>query len=905
MTLWSRIRSWLRATMRRSRMESEMDEELRFHLEAFAEDLVRSGVAREEAMRRARIEFGGVERVKEEAREVRGVNYLEGLFQDLRYGVRTLRKNPGFTALAVLILGLGIGANAAVFSVLHAVLLRPLPYKNPEQLTMLWATDSRPHNFAVTDGSTSYRDFLEWRRQAHTFEDLAIFYKRGWSVVTLTGDEPEKVQGAFVSANLFTLMGVQPLLGHAFTDEDLQQRDRVVILSHRLWQSRFGGAAEALDHDIYIDGKPWRVVGVMPPQFRFPFLAGHWENRIEGEVQLWAPLTANPSEDLSSGDPFNLTHPQNVARFQVIARLNSRLPLEAAQAEMDTIAARLALQYPDSDKTLGVQVRRLNEYIAGEMRRPLLLLSLCVLLLLLLACTNLATLFLARGVVRSRELAVRTAIGATRWRIIRQLLTESALLGIIAGGAGVLLAGPAVHLIAALSPLTIPRLDETRIDTTVVVFSFLLALLCGLGFGLAPASRFSAADPHELLKTGQQLTASSTLGIQGLLVGAQFALSLVLLASAGLLIRSFVEVLAVDPGFQPDHILTMRIQFDNPDATPPARMADYYQRVWERLHEIPGMRAVGTVGNVFFLEENQNHALRQVEGHASEPVDSWTPLAWTQVSGDYFRVMAIPLLEGRYFTLQDGLDSPPVAIINQTLAKRYWPGESPIGKRLKGFDPRGRNDEWVTIVGLVADMRSHGLERAPMAEIYEAQAQRGEATPNLVVRTSSDPTQLASTIRSILRSIDKSVILSGISTMQDVLLEQTAARRFQSWLMGLFSALALLLAAVGVYGVMHYFVAQRIPEIGLRMALGACGRDIVSLFTRQAMAFVGAGLAVGLVLALWSATLIKRMLFGVTNTDPLSFLGALSLLILVALSATYFPARRATRVDPMVALRYE
>ncbi len=905
MTLLSRFRSWLRAIVRRSRMESEMDMELRFHIEAFAEDLVRSGAPRQEALRRARVEFGGFERAKEECRDARGVNHVEGLLQDLRYGLRTLRKNPGFTALAILILGLGIGANAAVFSVLRAVVLRPLPYRNPEQLTMLWVTDSRPRGWAVTDGSTSYRDFLEWRRQAHTFEDLAIFYKRGWSVVTLTGEEPEKVQGAFVSTNLFTLMGVQPLLGHAFTEEDLQHRERVVILSHGLWQSRFGGSLEALGHDIYIDGKPWRVVGVMPPQFRFPFLAGNWENRVEGEVQLWAPLTTNPYEDPSSSDPFNLTRPQGVARFQVIARLNPKMPLQAAQAEIDTIAARLALQYPDSDKTLGVQVRRLNEYIAGEMRRPLLLLSLCVLLLLLLACTNLATLFLARGVARARELAVRAAIGATRWRVIQQLLTESVLLGVIAGGAGVLLAGPALHLIVALSPITVPRLDETRIDAAVLVFSFLLALLCGLGFGLAPARRFSAADPHELLKTGQQITASSTLGMQGLLVGAQFALSLVLLASAGLLIRSFVEVLALDPGFQPDHILTMKVQFANPDATPPARMADYYQQAWERLHKIPGVQAVGTAGNIFFLEENQNHALRQVEGHAPEPVDSWTPLVWTQVSGDYFRAMAIPLLQGRYFTAQDGPESPPVAIINQTLAKRYWPGEDSIGKRLKGFDPRGRNDEWVTVVGLVADMRSHGLERVPMAEIYEVQAQRGEATPNLIVRTSADPMQLAPTIRSTLRSLDKNVILSGITTMQDVLREQTAARRFQSWLMGLFSALALLLAAVGVYGVMHYFVTQRIPEIGVRMAFGACGKDIVSLFMRRALRFAGAGLAVGLVLALWSASLIKRMLFGVTNTDPLSFLGALSLLILVALSASYFPARSATRVDPMVALRYE
>src|SRR6266446_932347 len=350
MRLWNRLRSWLRAILRRTRLENEMDAELRFHIEAFAEDLVRSGVPRQEALRRALVEFGGFERAKEECRDARGVNHVEGLLQDLRYGLRTLRKNAGFTALAIVILGVGIGANDAVFSVLRAVVLRPLPYRKPEQLTMLWVTDSRPRGWAVTDGSTSYRDFLEWHRQAHTFEDLAIFYKRGWSVVTLTGEEPEKVQREFFLANVFTLLGVQPLLGHAFTEEDLQRREHVVILSHGLWQSRFGGLLQALGHDINIDGKPWRVVGVMPPQFRFPFLAGNWEDRVEGEVQLWAPLTTNPSEEPSPSDPFNLTSPQGAARFQVIARLNPKITVRAAQAEMDTIAARLTLQYPDSDK---------------------------------------------------------------------------------------------------------------------------------------------------------------------------------------------------------------------------------------------------------------------------------------------------------------------------------------------------------------------------------------------------------------------------------------------------------------------------------------------------------------------------------------------------------------------------
>jgi predicted permease len=888
--------NWLKQIFSRRRLYNDLSGEIREHLEEKIEELVASGMSRKEAAHAARRQFGNVTLMEEDSREVWRWPSVESFFADLRYAFRMLRKSAGFNAAAVLILALGIGANAGVFSVMRAVLLRPLPYREPGRLAMLWVTDTRSVLGAVSDGSTSYRDFVEWKRQAHSFEDLAVFYKRGWSVLTLTAtDEPEKVQGAFVSANFFALMGIQPQLGRSFTDEDVRRRERLVILSHGLWQSRFGGSVDVLGHAVHINGELWRVVGVMPAKFRFPFV----------DVQLWAPLTTNPFEAPSASDPLNLNRPQGNARFQVIARLNAKVALVDAQAEIDTIAARMSSEYPETDKTLGVRVRRLDEYVAGETRRPLLLLSLCVLLVLLVACTNLATLFLARGVARAREFAIRAAMGASRWRVIRQLLTESALVGVIAGGAGVLLARAAIKLIIALPPFNIPRLDETHIDTTALIFCFLLALLCGLSFGLAPARQFSACDPHELLKTGQQSSATSTLRTQGLLVGAQFALSLVLLTSAGLLIRSFVEVLEIDPGFQPDHILTMQAQFADPDATPPARMTEYYQSALERLRQIPGVQAAGTVGNIFFLEENRNHALRQVEGHVAEQESNWTPLVWTQVSGDYFRAMAIPLMKGRFFSPQDGPDSPPVAIINQTLAKRYWPTENPIGKRLRGFDPRGRNDEWVTVVGLVADMRSHGLERVPMAEIYEVQAQSGEATPNLVVRTSTDPMQLAQTIRSTLRSVDKGVVVSGMMTMQDVLREQTAPRRFQAWLMGMFSGLALLLAAVGLYGVMHYFVSQRISEIGVRMAFGARREDIVALLMRRAARFTGAGLAAGLVLALWAGLLIKRMLFGVSSGDPMSFLGALLLMILVAIAATYFPARRAMRVDPIVALRYE
>jgi predicted permease len=884
------------ALMGRDRVARELEEEMRLHRESSEREFVAGGMNRDEARYAANRTFGNTTALNERGREAWGWRWLEDFEGDVRYALRTLMKNRGFSAVAILILALGISANTAVFSVLHAVLLRPLPYRDPGQLAMLWVTDSRQAAWAISDGSTSYRDFLEWRREAQTFEDLAIFYKRGWSVVTLTSVvEPQKVQGAFVSPNFFSLMGGEPVLGRTFTKDEVQQRERLVLLSHELWEARFDGAPDVLGRDIRLNGENWRVIGVMPEQFRFPFR----------EVKLWLPLTTNPFVEPNPNDPTNLNRPQGEARFQVIARLHPNATLKDAQAEMSTIESRLASEYPDTDKTLGVAVRPLDEYVSGEMRKPILLLSLCVLVVLLIACSNLATLFLARGVARRKELAVRAAMGASSWRVVRQLLTESALVGLLGGICGALLARVAISLIVALPPFDVPRLNEAHVDIPALVFSLLLALICGICFGLVPARRFSECDPHDLLKTGQQNTAASTLGTQGLLVGTQLALSVVLLASASLLIRSFVSVLQIDPGFRPDHILTMNVQFANPDATPLARIRNFYESAVQRVEQIPGVQAAGMVGNIFFLDERRNHALRRVEGRAPEPESSWKPLVWTLVSGDYFRAMAIPLMNGRFFRPQDGPDSPPVAIINQTTAKRYWPGEDPVGKRFKGFDARGRNDEWVTVVGLVADMRSHGLEETPIAEVYEVQAQRGEAAPNLVVRTSTDPSQLAMTVRSALHALDPDAVVSEAMTMNDVLREQTAPRRFQAWLMGIFSALALALAGVGLYGVMHYFVTQRIPEIGLRMALGARREDIVRLLMMRVGRFAAMGLGAGLVLALWAAALIKRLLFGVSQTDPFSFAGATLLLVIAGLAASYFPARRATRVDPMVALRHE
>lgn len=576
---------------RRQKRDEELEEELQSHLEMAASDVMERGEKAELARSAALREFGNVGLIKEVTRDKWGWRWVDDLAQDVRYGLRMMRRSSSFCAVAVLILALGIGLNTAVFSVVHAVLLRPLPYRDAGKLAMLWVTDTRSVGWAVSDGSTSYRDFLEWKREAGSFGDLAAFYKRGWSVVTLTaGDEPAKVQGAFVAANFFSLLGTEPELGRTFTEEDVQRREHLLILSNAMWQAKFGGAADVLGREIQMNGTTWRVVGVMPEQCRFPFL----------DVKLWAPLTTNPFEEPDPNDPLNLNRPQSVARFQVIARLKSGIAVRDAQAEMNTVAARLAREYPDTDKTLGVRVWPLDEYVTGEMRKPLWLLSLSVLVVLLIACTNLATLFLSRSVARRRELAVRAAIGASRWRVIRQLITESALIGLMGGAAGVMLTKSAMAFLLALVPVNVPRLNEVRIDPTVLAFSFLLALVCGVSFGLAPVRRFVACDSQELLKTGQQGAGGNRLRAEGVLVGAQFALSLVLLASAGLLIRSFVDVLEVNPGFKPEHILTMQLQFADPDAVPPARISDYYQSALMRVRQIPGVQAAGTVGNIFF-----------------------------------------------------------------------------------------------------------------------------------------------------------------------------------------------------------------------------------------------------------------------------------------------------------------
>ena len=798
------------------------------------------------------------------------------LVQDLLYAARTLRGNPGFTAVAAVTLALGIGANTAIFSVVEAVLLRPLPYKDPSRLVL------------VAD-PTTYTDFQAWKSQARSFEDMAVYYRNiGRSRVTLTGSgEPEAVQGGFVSANFFPLMGVAPLIGRWLTSDEEIRRERVIVLSHGLWSGRFGASPAAIGESLQIEGANWRVIGVMPSTFQFP----------ASNVQFWAPVTAN--RNWGEVIPFDPNYSRYAyARWDAVARLKSGVTLDQAQVEMSTINARLEQSSPEWYRARSINLVPLRINLSGNTRLAFYVLFGAVFFVLLIACTNVANLVLARGAAREREVAIRTALGASRGRLIRQLFTESAVLALFSVCLGLVLAVFGIRALVAFGPADIPRLDQAGLDAGVLSFALAVSLCAAILFGLAPAFRISRSNPNESLKSG---------ATRNLLVVAEFALSVVLLTGAGLLVRSFLAVQSVDPGFQPEHVLTMRITL--PAGTSPARRVALDDLALERIRSIPGVQAAGAINGLLTRNPSSSNpsgfGLRSVEGKAREPEARWTPLDWTTIRGDYIQAMGSQLLRGRFFSGLDGVGTSLVAIVDESMARRFWPGEDSIGKRFKGFDARGRNDEWLSVIGVVRDMRRNGLERRPTGHIYQWYKQSGDATPDLVVRTSGDPKSLAATLRQVVRNLDGTAILSPVTTLEQQLAEQLSPRRFQTGLLGLFSLIALVLASVGIYGVMHYSVTQRTHEIGIRMALGAQPGDVLRMVIRQGLTLALAGLAVGLAGAGWLTRILANLLYGVTPADPPTFLAVSFLLTGVAALASAIPAWRAAKVDPLLALRHD
>ena len=880
--------------------EAEIVEELSQHLEDRFEQLVQGGATREEASRAALLELTESDLLAEELRRVerpvqqeplvmgaRGrMNIMGDLWQDLRYGARMMWKNPGFTVVAVLALALGIGANSAIFSVVNTVLLRPLPYRNPDQLVMVWEDDTKGGYPRDTPAAANYMD---WRNQSSVFEGMAAIADQNFNL-TGTGD-PEKLVGRRVSANLFPLLGVEPQIGRAFlAEEDQPGRNRVVVISHGLWQRRFGADANVINQALTLNGESYTVVGVMPPHFQFP----------SREDELWVPIAFTPQEAAN----------RNRHYLQVIARMKPGVTLEQAQVEMSTIASRLQQQYPEQNDDLGAAVTPLHEQVVGDIKPALLVLLGAVGFVLLIACANVANLLLARAAVRQKEISIRVALGASRLRLVRQFLTESVLLAVLGGAVGLLLSLWGVSLLKAFIPENISQVEAITIDARVLGFTLLISLLTGLVFGLAPLTQASNLNLNETLKEGGRDSAAGSRGnrIRSLLVVTEVAVSPILLIGAGLLINSFMRLRNVDPGFRADHLLTMQVELPQSKYPEHSRRTTFYNELLSRIEALPGVKSAAVTTNLPLYAQGNSITI-SIEGRPDPaPGQGKRPgIATRVVSPHYFQTMSIPLLQGREFSDQDKVDSPAVAVINETMARRLWPDQDPTGKRitpgaLTSTDP----DDWITVVGVVKDVRQFELVADPKPQMYLSYVQAGFFAPNdLVVRTDLEPLSLAASVRRAVWEVDKDQPVSKIRTMEEIVSESVARQRFSMLLLGVFAALALALAAVGIYGVMSYSVAQRTREFGIRMALGAQPGDVLKLAVGQGLKLVIAGIVIGLGASFLLTRVMASLLFRVSATDPLTFITISLVLVGVALLASFVPALRATKIDPMEALRYE
>ncbi|HEX8163400.1 MAG TPA: ABC transporter permease [Pyrinomonadaceae bacterium] len=880
---WSRVAAArLRGLLRRDAVEQDIDDELRLHVEMASEENVRRGMTPADARRAALACFGDVTRVKEAARDVRGGGSMETMIQDVRFGLRMLTKNPGFTAVAVIALALGIGANSAIFSVVNAVLLRPLPYKDPERIVMVWEDDSRHGYPRDTPAPANY---VDWRDQNKVFEDMAAIAELSFN---LTGaGEPERLDGRRVSASFFPILGVEPQLGRRFTpEEDRPGENHVVILSHGLWQRRFGSDAGIIGKTITLNGYSFAVVGVMPQSFQFP----------TREDQFWIPIAFTQQEAARRGSHF----------LEVIARLKPGVTLEQARAEMSTIAGRLQQQYPAENTELGAAVVPLHEQLVGNIRTALLVLLGAVGFVLLVACANVANLLLARAAGRQKEIATRVALGASRLRLVRQFLTESVLLAAVGGVVGLLLSAWGVRLLKAFIPENISQAGEITVDLKVLLFTLLISLLTGLVFGLAPATQATKLNLNETLKEGGRDSAAGSRGnrIRGVLVVSEVALSLILLIGAGLLINSFLRLRNVDPGFHTDNLLTMSVSLPAQKYPDHARRSAFYTEMIRRVEALPGVRSAAITSQIPLVKQGDTGSIT-VEGRPDPPRGQANMVAMRIVSPHYFQTMSIRLLRGREFGDQDRADAPAVAVISEGMARRYWPGEDPTGKRICPGKPESP-DDWVTVVGVVNDVQQFGLDAESKPQMYLTYQQSGYFSPrHLVVGTNVEPTSLASAVRGAVWGIDPDQPVSNISTMEEVLSESIARQRFSTLLLGVFGVVALVLAAVGIYGVMSYSVSQRTHEIGIRMALGAQTGDVLKLAVGQGLKLVMIGVGVGLAASVVLTRVMSSLLFGISSTDPATFAVISLVLVGAGVLASYIPARRATKVDPMIALRYE
>ena len=804
---------------------------------------------------------------------------MRALLKDIRYGIRSLARHPGFTVVAVITLALGIGANTAIFSVVNAVLLRPLPFNNPERIVWLW--DTQPQ---LATAPTSLPDFLGWKEQNRSFEDLAAFLSG--DMFLDAGDGTTNTRVGLVTPELFSVFHVSPILGRTFTDEEtLPGRFRVAVLSESMWQSHFGSDPKVLGRTIQLSGAAYTIIGVMPAGFSYP-----------DRAELWRPLVIDPAK-LDPGPHF----------LNVVGRLKPGITLAQAQADMSTIAVRLSQQYKEKNAGHGVKLEPLTNVVVGDVGLALYVLMGAVGFVLLIACANLANLMLARVGARQKEIAVRTALGASRLHIVRQLLTESIMLALVGGGAGLLLAIWAVSAIASLSGDTIPRVHEINVDPRVAGFTLLVSVVTGVLFGLAPALQVSKPNLNDALKESGRTTAGLRRNrFRSVLVVSEVALSLVLLIGAGLMIKSFARLSQIDTGFNPAQVMTLAVALLPSKYPEGKQVAQTYSQILERAASSPGVISAAATSYLPLTGSNESDSFT-IEGRPPIAKEAQPSLEYRIVTPRYFESMGMPLLSGRDFADADTRQSPNVVVINDVFARRHFAGENPLGHRLR---LQGQERDPLLIIGVVRDARDIWLDQEPTPEVYVPFLQDPLSTEyqramTIVARTQSDPGAIAGALRGAVTSVDKSLPVYALKPMTEYLHDSLSRRRFNLVLLSVFGGVALLLAAVGIYGVISYGVTQRTHEMGIRMALGARPRDVLRLVVRQAMMLALGGVGIGL-LAAWALTrLIKSLLFNVGVTDPLTFSVIALLMTLIALLACLVPARRATKVDPLVALRYE
>ena len=874
----------LRSLFHKKAVEQELDQELRFHVERQVAENVAAGMPPEEARRRATREFGGVEQTKEQCRDERRVSLIETMLQDIRYGARTLRKSPGFTFFAVVVLALGIAASTAIFSIADAVLVRPLPYRDANQLVMVWE-DATAYGFPHDTPAPG--NFSDWKKRNEVFEDMAATSFGGAFNLTNEGN-PEEIHGRRVTANLFSVLGTRPALGRDFRPEDdAPGTARVAILSHRLWLQRFGGDPQSIGKELRLNYENYTVIGVMPRGFQFP----------DREAELWVPAQFTKEQLANHGNHF----------LNVVARVKPGIPLKTANANLATIAKQLEKEHPDENAKVGSYAVPLREEVSGDIRPAILVLLGAVCFVLLIACANVANLLLARASGRRREMAMRLTLGASRGRVIRQMLTESLLLASAGGAAGLVLAFWGTPSLAGLIPAGIAPLSETEVHGRVLLFTLAISIATGTLFGVIPALRVSGLDLSSSLRQGGGRDGVGSGGgrVRDALVVCEVALAIVLLSGAALMIRSLENLYHLDPGFRADHVLVMRTPLPRQKYEELARGTAFYDQALERVGHVPGVVAAGYTTWVPLT--NSGGATGILIENQPTPAPGQRPIPNVRiVSREYTRALRMKLIKGRLFDERDGAGTTAVALINETMARACWHGEDPIGRRFTRGDPPEK-PEWITVAGIVGDVHQAGLDIPARPEMYLPYQQQdfGFEPEYLAVWTSGDPMLLAESIRKEVWAVDKEQPVADVMPLENLVDDNLAARRIQASLLGGIAGMALLLSALGIYAVLSFVVTQRTQEIGVRVALGAEPGDVLHLVFSYGLKLFLIGAALGLAAALALSGMMTHLLFGVRAYDPVSFAGVTILLAGVTVLACYIPARRAMRVDPMVSLRYE